>query len=85
MANAINTYSKGLPFEFSFLSFLSISFSKMYSTLKIMNIYCLNVGSKVRLKLGATRNTLTVPKAYPEPYTYIVLLHSFLINITYTT
>ena len=48
---------KGLSFGFFFV--FQISFWKIYSTLKIMNICCLNVGSKVRLYLGPAYNTPT--------------------------
>ena len=46
-----------------------------------MNICCLNVGSKVNLKLEAARHTVTAPKALPEPWFFsqcILSLHSFL-------
>ena len=45
-------------------SFLQILFWKMYPTIKIINICCLNVSSMVRLKLGAAAHTLTALKHF---------------------
>jgi hypothetical protein len=38
--------------------------------IKIMNICCLKVVSKLRLKLRAAYHMLTAPKAFPDPYAF---------------
>ena len=61
------------------VKFFQISFCIIYSTIQIMNICCLNVGSKLRLKLGTNRHTLTTLKAFPEPYAFSQHILIFLV------
>ena len=66
MEKTAKLHLKGLYFGKLFYDFKKSVLKKVFYY-KFMNICCLNISSKMHLKLGPARHTRTTPKTLPKP------------------